>query len=112
MASLFTIKIYDHPDFADFMFDHPYPTFNEIKSRLTFRLDLLYNSSNHTRCEKIYNNINKPEIIFQILGHIHLTDGMLGVIGCMDIIQFYSSFENYDVVERFAEIVHNFTYRG
>jgi hypothetical protein len=106
------MKIYDTPDFAEFILDHPYPDFQSIRTRLSFRLDLFYNESNHVFCEKIYVNFNDDKSIYQTLCLIHDQSGMQNVVACLDIIQFYSPFENYDVAERFVNIIQDFISRG
>jgi len=106
------MKIYDTPDFAEFILDHPYPKFKSIRKKLSFRLDLFYNESNHVFCEKIYVNFNDHKIIYQTLCLILDQSGMQNVVACLDIIQFYSPFENYDVAERFVNIIQNFISLG
>ena len=107
-----TPKIYDTIDFDEFILAHPYPSFETIQNRITFRLDLLYNKANHVFCEKIYNNFNNPAIVYNTMELIQDLGNMQCVIACLDIIQFYSSFENYDVTERFVTIINDYISRG
>ena len=105
-------KIYDTSDFDEFILDHPYPAFETIQNRLSFRLDLLYNKANHVFCEKIYNNFNDQAIVYSTMELIQDLGNMQSVIACLDIIQFYSSFENYDVAERFVVLNREYISRG
>lgn len=141
------IPFFENLDFNQFLLTHPYPSFNQIKIKLTFRLDLLYTKTSHLLCEQLYKNImqfvvfkknikksfdidytkikqnnetvmlNKeiimlskdiPNIINEILNDIYILGGMVSVLACLDVVQFYSSFENYNLSEQFNSITQNF----
>ena len=106
------IKIYDTPDFDQFILDHPYPDFKSIRKKLSFRLDLFYNESLHVFCEKIYVNFNNHTLVYQTLCLILDQSGMQSVVAGLDVIKDYSPFENYDVTERFVNIFQDFISRG
>ena len=106
------IKIYDSPDFDQFILDHPYPDFKSIRKKLSFRLDLFYNESLHVFCEKIYVNFNNHTLVYQTLCLILDQSGMQSVVAGLDVIKDYSPFENYDVTERFVNIFQDFINRG
>ena len=106
------IKIYDTPDFDQFILDHPYPDFKSIRKKLSFRLDLFYNESIHVFCEKIYVNFNNHTLVYQTLCLILDQSGMQSVVAGLDVIKCYSPFENYDVTERFVNIFQDFISRG
>ena len=106
------IKIYDPPDFDQFILDHPYPDFKSIRKKLSFRLDLFYNESIHVFCEKIYVNFNNHTLVYQTLCLILDQSGMQSVVAGLDVIKCYSPFENYDVTERFVNIFQDFISRG
>lgn len=106
------MKIYDTPDFDQFILDHPYPDFQSIRKKLSFRLDLFYNESLHSFCEKIYINFNDHTIVYQTLCLILDHAGMQSVVASLDVIKGYSPFENYDVTERFVNIFQDFISRG
>jgi hypothetical protein len=106
------MKIYDTPDFDQFILDHPYPKFKSIRKKLSFRLDLFYDESLHVFCEKIYVNFNNHTLVYQTLCLILDHAGMQSVVACLDVIKDYSPFENYDVTERFVNIFQDFISRG
>ena len=111
-------QIYNSPTilnssyYKEFILDHPYPSFNTIQSKLSFRLDLVYNKIIHVYCEKIYMNINDTKNINILLNEIFIKGNIFNVIACLDIIKFYSPLCNYDVNEKFELILHNFISRG
>jgi hypothetical protein len=106
------MKIYDTPDFDQFILDHPYPDFKSIRKKLSFRLDLFYDESLHVFCEKIYVNFNNHTLVYQTLCLILDQSGMQSVVAGLDVIKCYSPFENYDVTERFVNIFQDFISRG
>ena len=73
----------------EFIKSNPYPTFEEMKIKLTrrFDLDAEYGRGNHNQCKTIYDNLNDDKIIIEMVQKIGRAGGITALHANLDTLK-------------------------